>query len=97
MSSQGIFKIEWLIELIKEQEPDRLDLINHLKKSEIKEWYKRAYVGLVNAIKPNQPGSEWQFEENIELHHPTEGTIILDILKGGRVGGIEFLKYIPHY
>jgi len=24
------------------------------------------------------------------LEHPTEGTIVLDILKDGRIGGIEF-------
>ncbi len=90
------FKIEWIIDLIKEQEPERIDLIEQLKNSEIKEWLKQAYVRFVNGFRPNQPNSEWQFEENIELEHPTEGTIVLDILKDGRIGGIEFLNYIPH-
>jgi len=42
----------------------------------------------------NQPGSEWQFERNMELHSPTEGWIVLDILKGQRVGGVEFVSRI---
>jgi hypothetical protein len=34
-------------------------------------------------------GSEWQIETNIVLEHPTEGDLVLDILKGQRVGGVE--------
>ena len=45
----------------------------------------------VDPRRPNQPGSDWQFEENIILEHPTEGDLVLDILKGHRVGGVEFL------
>ena len=97
MTKQPTFKIEWIIELIKEQESERTDLIEQLENSEIKEWIRQAYVRFVSGFRPNQPNSEWQFEENIELEHPTEGTIVLDILKDGRIGGIEFLKYIPHY
>jgi hypothetical protein len=37
-------------------------------------------------------GSEWQFDHNVILTDETEGTLVLDILKGNRVGGIEFLK-----
>ncbi|SDI64100.1 hypothetical protein [Winogradskyella thalassocola] len=97
MTKQETFKINWIIELIKEQEPERTDLIEQLENSEIKEWFRQAYIRFVSGFRSNQPNSEWQFKENIELEHPTEGTIILDILKDGRIGGIEFLKYIPHY
>ena len=97
MTKQPKFKIEWIIDLIKEQESERTDLIMQLENSETKEWFKQAYIHFVSGFKPNQPGSKWQFEENIELEHPTEGTIVLDILKDGRIGGIEFLKYIRHY
>ncbi|MCG8839022.1 hypothetical protein G1K37_11760 [Tenacibaculum dicentrarchi] len=97
MTKQETFKIEWIIDLIKEQESERTDLIEFLENVDRKEWFRQAYVRFVSGFKPNEPNSEWQFEENIELEHPTEGTIILDILKNGRVGGIEFLKYIPHY
>ena len=90
------FHIEQIIPLIKEQEPDRLDLIEELKKSDRKKWVRQPYVQFVSAEKPNQPGSEWQFEETIVLEHKTEGTIILDILKGGRIGGIEFVSQIRY-
>lgn len=96
MTKQETFKIEWIIELLKEQEPERTDLIEQLERNERREWFRQAYIRFVNAERPNQPNSEWQFDENIELEHPTEGTIVLDILKDGRIGGIEFIKYIPH-
>ncbi|MEP1490312.1 MAG: hypothetical protein ABJK28_17970 [Algibacter sp.] len=96
MVKQAKFKIEWIIDLVNEQEPERTDLIEQLENSKIKEWYKQAYIRFVSGFRPNQPNSEWQFEENIELEHPTEGTIVLDILKDGRIGGIEFLNYITH-
>ncbi|MCT8341243.1 hypothetical protein MG296_14345 [Flavobacteriaceae bacterium TK19130] len=96
MTKQPKFKVEWIIDLIKEQEPERTDLIEQLENLEIKEWFRQAYVRFVSGVRPNQPNSEWQFQENIELEHPTEGSIILDILKDGRIGGIEFLKYISH-
>jgi len=88
------FHIEQIIELIKRQEPDRLDLIEELEKSERKKWIRQPYIHFVSAERPNQPGSEWQFDENIVLEHETEGTIVLDILKDGRIGGIEFVSQI---
>ena len=88
------FHIEQIIELIKEQEPDRLDLIEELEKSERKKWIRQPYIHFVSAERPNQSDSEWQFEENIVLEHETEGTIVLDILKDGRIGGIEFVSQI---
>jgi uncharacterized protein YuzE len=88
------FDIEWIIELIKEQEPDRLDLIHQLVKSEKKKWIRQPYIRFVSAERPNLPDLEWQFDENIVLEHVTEGTIVLDILKDGRIGGIEFVNQI---
>ena len=88
------FDIEWIIDLIKEQEPDRTDLIEQLKKSDRKKWIRQPYIHFVSGARPYQPGSEWQFEENIVLEHGSEGTIVLDILKDGRIGGIEFVNQI---
>ena len=50
-----------------------------------------AYIYFVNSAGANQPGSAWQFQRNLFLRHPTEGLLVLDILDGNRVGGIEFL------
>lgn len=88
------FHIEQIIELIREQEPDRTDLIEELEKSERKKWIRQPYIRFVSAEKPNQPGSERQFDENIVLENQTEGTIVIDILKDGRIGGIEFVSQI---
>jgi len=88
------FHIEQIIKLIKEQKPDRTDLIEELKKSEIKKWIRQPYIRFVSSERANQLGSEWQFDENIVLEHENEGTIVLDILKDGRIGGIEFVNQI---
>jgi uncharacterized protein YuzE len=88
------FDIEIIIELIKEQEPERLDLIDQLRKSEKQKWIHQPYVGFVSVERPNQPDSEWQFCESIVLEHEIEGTIVLDVLKDGRIGGIEFVSQI---
>lgn len=84
----------WIIDLIKEQEPERIDLIDQLKKSDRRKWIRQPYVYFVSGEKPNQPGSAWQFEESIVLEHDSEGTIVIDILENGRIGGIEFVSQI---
>jgi hypothetical protein len=48
----------------------------------------------VNPDNPNKAGSEWQFETNILLEHPSEGTLVLDVLKGQRIGGVETIDRI---
>ena len=88
-------EIEAIVELIRKQKPERLDLIDQLRKQMNGSIDLRPYVKFVNSYKPNQKGSEWQFDENIILEHETEGTIVLDILKDGRIGGIEFISQIP--
>jgi hypothetical protein len=40
----------------------------------------------------DQPGSRWRFEKNVVLEHPKEGSLVLDVLQGARIGGVEFLK-----
>ena len=90
------FYLDTIIELLKEQEPDRMDLVNYLQKLDTRKWIRQPYVHFVSGFRPNQTGSEWQFEENIVLEHETEGTIVLDVLKDGRIGGIEFLTQISN-
>lgn len=52
----------------------------------------RAYLYFVEPDRPNEPDSAWQFERNLTLEHPREGTLVLDVLRGGRIGGVEFLS-----
>ena len=48
----------------------------------------------VDPARPNEPGSDWQFGENLILEHPLEGDLVLDVLKGNRIGGVEFLSKV---
>ena len=76
----------WLVALAEEQYPKDLKLHNSIKKCTL---IKGNYF--VNPTNANQTGSEWQFETSITLIHPEMDDIILDILKDGRIGSIEYL------
>ncbi len=39
-------------------------------------------------------GSEWQHDDCIFFEQEAEHNIVLDILKDGRIGGIEFIGLI---
>ena len=52
------------------------------------------YIHFVDPSRPNEPGSDWQFRRNIILEHPVHGELVLDILEGDRVGGVEFLSRV---
>jgi hypothetical protein len=84
----------WLVALAREQHPDLPWLADALAGCTRAAWESRAYVHFVDPADANQPGSAWQFEENVVLEHPREGEIVLDVLRGQRVGGAEFLKHL---
>ncbi|NOQ71709.1 MAG: hypothetical protein GQ574_06905 [Crocinitomix sp.] len=85
---------EWIVKIATEQIPDKPEIIKALSECTVGLRESRAYIYFVNGEKPNQPNSEWQFEENIILEDKKNGTIILDVLKGNKIGGIEFLKFV---
>jgi len=84
----------WLINLAKEQIPEEKEVIKNLELCvrHVKE--SKAYYSFVDSSNPNEPDSEWQFDENMILHDEKNGEIVLDILKDKKIGGIEFLKYL---
>lgn len=77
----------WLVELARAQHPDRPALAEALARCTRAVEESRAYLRFVQADAP-----AWRFRENVRLHHPREGTLVLDVLEGGRIGGVEFLK-----
>jgi hypothetical protein len=82
----------WLVELARRQHPGELWLAEALARC-TRAWEEsRAYTRFVPAEHPNEPGSEWQFDRSVLLEHPAEGTLVLDVLQDGRIGGIEFLR-----
>ena len=81
----------WLVELAREQLPDESWLPKALAACTTSSRESAAYIHFVNPADPNKPESEWQFQTNLILKHPTEGDLVLDVLKGNRIGGVEFL------
>jgi len=81
----------WLVELAKEQIPDQPWIAEVLTKCTRCSKSKNHFY-FVNPERSNEPGSNWQYEMCISLNSPTEGWLLLDILKGNRGGGVEFVE-----
>ena len=47
------------------------------------------YIYFINPKRPNKPGAEWQFADNIFLENTKYGDVVLDVLKDNRIGGVE--------
>ena len=86
--------IEQIIFLLKRQEPDRDDIVESLRKAKNGQWTSNGYYSFVNSKDANETDAEWQFCENVVLEQENKGDIVLDILKDGQVGGIEFMDLI---
>ena len=84
----------WLVNLACNQIPDEPWLAAALEDCRIAWRQSPAYTCFVDPTNPNEPGSKWQFETNITLEDPSEGTLVLDILKNKRIGGYETLSKI---
>ena len=83
---------QWLVELAREQHQDKHWLAEAFSKCTRAQTGGRAYVYFVDHSNPNKPCSEWQFDQNLTLDHPDRGEIIVDVLKGQRIGGIELMN-----
>ena len=86
--------IEYIIKLVEEQEPDRPDLVTALWNCKGGFWTSNGYYQFVDSRNPNQPGSAWQHEDCIVIEQNDKGDIVIDLLKDGRIGGIEFIDLI---
>ena len=86
--------INEIVELVKQQEPLRKDVINALTECKSGQWRGNAYFQFVDSKNANQDGAEWQFNENIVIEHQKKGTIIIDFLKNKKIGGLEFYELI---
>ena len=87
--------IKEIIKLIEEQEPEMLELIKELETFKKKKWIPQAYIPFKYPEKSNSNNTGWKISESVVLEHKTEGTIVLDILENGKIGGIEFVNKIP--
>lgn len=82
----------WLVDWVRVHRPDLPWLPDALARCTRAAWSGRAYLHFVDPSRPNEPGSAWQFAESVTLEHSREGTLVLDVLAGRRVGGMEFLR-----
>ncbi len=89
--------LDYIIKLVSEQEPERKDIIDALRKCKTGKWDGSGYYRFVNTSNANLPGAVWQHEECIVLEQDNDADIVLDILKDGRIGGIEFIGLIENY
>ena len=94
MGEWEVYDPRWLVELAQAQVPAMLWLAEAFSQCRRARKESAAYLHFVDPRNPNMPGSEWQFETNVILVHPEHGELVLDILKGRRVGGIEFINNI---
>jgi hypothetical protein len=82
----------WLVAWTRENRPDLPWLADALARCTRGAWGGRAYLYFVDPADAGEPGAPWQWEQNLTLEHPAEGTLVLDVLTGQRVGGMEFLR-----
>ena len=59
--------IEEIIDFIKSNLTNEVNLINNLGTIESGEWESKAYYRFVNSKNTNQSGSKWKFKETIIL------------------------------
>lgn len=82
----------WLVLLALDQRPDLPWLAAALAKCTRCLHTAPHYLHFVAPQRANQPGASWQFHDNVFLSDPEHGEVALDVLSGGRVGGVEFLE-----
>jgi hypothetical protein len=91
MSDWKPYDPTWLVQLAKEQLPEEPWLPAAIAACTTSRQESAAYIHFVSPADPDEPGSEWQVQTNFTLKHPTEGDVVLDVLEGNRIGGVEFL------
>ena len=81
----------WLVDWVRANVPEEPWLADALARCTRAMEGGAAYLYFVDPADANQPGAEWQIDRSLTLHHTGEGTLVLDVLTGRRIGGIEFL------
>jgi hypothetical protein len=76
----------WLVELAEAQ-PGPSWLPEAFRRCTHALHESRAYIRFV-------PPDEWDFDRNLMLFDPHRGTVVVDVLTGERVGGIELLRFL---
>jgi hypothetical protein len=83
--------VQAIIDLVRVEHPDRQDVITGLQNSPVGHWQSKAYYQFVDSTNANQVGAEWQHKDCLVI---VEVDIVIDLLKDGRIGGIEFISFL---
>jgi hypothetical protein len=95
MMTEDYFDLGDLVELLKEQDPERHELAQNLASLKGRLEIRRAYIPIGSTEQLiGQTGSS-PIVETVVLEHPSEGTLVLDILENGELHGIEMINQIP--
>lgn len=81
---------DWLVALARGQYADKPWLADAFSRCRAVVKRTEFIIHFVDPTDANQPGADWQFDTNLFLKDPLEGNLVIDVLKGGRVGAIEF-------
>ena len=91
------FDPAWLVRLAELREPGQAWLAEALSRctSVLRNQHHDDCLYFVDPSEPNEPGSEWQFVTNLVLEsapdiYDDDRAVILDVLAGQRIGGLEF-------
>jgi hypothetical protein len=80
----------WLVDLAKEQHPNEPDMHTALAAC-TRAYGDIPYIYFIDSKQTNKLGAEWQIGTSFSLDHPEQGELVVDRMKDGRIGGIEFL------
>jgi hypothetical protein len=86
--------LEGLIQLLIQQDPERMDVVNALKNCKEGYWSNRGYYSFVRNVKSNKKETDLQILESIVLEHKTLGTIVIDFMEDNTIGGLEFIEFL---
>ena len=86
-------RINEIIQLVTEQEPERSDIIKALKKCSYGRWAGSDYYKFYLPANSNKRAGS-QVKETLTLEHERLGFILLDVYRNGSIAGIEFMNLI---
>jgi len=86
-------RINEIIKLVSEQEPERTDIVRALKRCSFGKWTSSGYYKFYLPPKKNKRAG-MKLKENIIVEHESLGFIILDVYTNGNIAGIEFINLV---
>ena len=86
-------RIEEIIQLVRQQEPERTDIIKSLKKCGNGKWTSTGYYQFCLSEKAQKKPVR-KLKEMIILEQEHLGFIVLDVYTNGSIAGIEFMNLI---